>query len=232
MIRAAGTRLAVALTVRIGRRRNSATSATITGAAAAPISVPGPQTRATVNDAAADATLAMISVCGEMPLGRRWSPPPVWGSEDSSMSTYPASDNIDSAPAEFVIARTAEVSTPKPAECWSRRSSAPPRGEGEAKICPIGSERKTGELSHADQAPTPGCDHASVPGSGRCLPSNLLDDLAEDREAPLLGEPVHGVLDSGLHLEVDRVDVGAVLEPLRVVVDMDRVEYFGADLCR
>lgn len=71
IMRAVGTRLAVAVTVRIGRRRNSATSATITGAAAAPISVPGPQTRATVNDAAADATLATISVCGEIPLGRR-----------------------------------------------------------------------------------------------------------------------------------------------------------------
>jgi hypothetical protein len=71
MSRAVGTRLAVAVALRIGRRRVSATSATITGAAAAPINVPGPQTRATVKDAAADATLAMISVCGEMPLGRR-----------------------------------------------------------------------------------------------------------------------------------------------------------------
>ncbi len=97
MIRAFGTRLAVAATVRIGRRRNSATSATITGAAAAPISVPGPQTRATVNDAAADATLAMIRVCGEMPLSRRCSLAPVWGSEDSIISTYPAAPPLADA---------------------------------------------------------------------------------------------------------------------------------------
>ncbi len=71
MSRAVAVRLAVAVARRIGRRRDSATSATITGAAAAPMRVPGPQMRATVKDAAADATLAMISVCGEMPLGRR-----------------------------------------------------------------------------------------------------------------------------------------------------------------
>jgi hypothetical protein len=62
-----GTFLAVALTVCIGRRRVSETNATITGAAAAPTSVPGPQIRATTKDAAADARLATISVCGEMP---------------------------------------------------------------------------------------------------------------------------------------------------------------------
>jgi hypothetical protein len=61
-----GARLAVAATVRTGRRSDSDTSATMTGAAAAPSSVPGPQMRATANDAAADATLAMISVWGEM----------------------------------------------------------------------------------------------------------------------------------------------------------------------
>jgi hypothetical protein len=62
----------VAVAVRIGRRSVSETSATMTGAAAAPRSVPGPQMRATAKDAGTDATLAMIRVCGEMPL-RGWS---------------------------------------------------------------------------------------------------------------------------------------------------------------
>jgi hypothetical protein len=70
-LRTVGTRLAVAAAVRTGRRRVSETSATITGAAAAPRSVPEPQIRATAYDAAADAKLAMISVCSEMPL-RAW----------------------------------------------------------------------------------------------------------------------------------------------------------------
>jgi hypothetical protein len=63
-----GTFRAVAVAVRIGRRIVSETSATMTGAAAAPSRVPGPQIRATAKDAATDATLAMISVDGEMPL--------------------------------------------------------------------------------------------------------------------------------------------------------------------
>jgi hypothetical protein len=71
-----GTFLAVAVTVPIGRRKASETSAMITGAAAAPNSVPGPQIRATANDAAADARLATISVCSEIPLrGLRLSGP-------------------------------------------------------------------------------------------------------------------------------------------------------------
>lgn len=65
--------MAVALTACTGRRRNSETSATMTGAAAAPIRVPGPHRRAPANEAAADATLAMISACGEMPLRGRSS---------------------------------------------------------------------------------------------------------------------------------------------------------------
>jgi predicted pyridoxine 5'-phosphate oxidase superfamily flavin-nucleotide-binding protein len=68
--------VAVAVTVRIGRRRTSETRAMITGAAAAPNRVPGPQIRATANDAAADARLATISVCSEIPLrGLRLSGP-------------------------------------------------------------------------------------------------------------------------------------------------------------
>ena len=75
---------AVAVAVRIGRRSVSETSATMTGAAAAPSSVPGPQIRATANDAATDATLAMINVCGEMPLRGRLSLSPVVESEGST----------------------------------------------------------------------------------------------------------------------------------------------------
>jgi hypothetical protein len=67
----AGTFFAVAATVCTGRRRNSETSATTTGVAAALMSVPAPQIREAANDAAADATLAMINVCTEMPLPGR-----------------------------------------------------------------------------------------------------------------------------------------------------------------
>jgi hypothetical protein len=63
-----GVFLALALTVSIGRRRVSDTSAMITGAAAAPKIVPGPQMWATAYDAAADARLAMSRVCSEIPL--------------------------------------------------------------------------------------------------------------------------------------------------------------------
>jgi hypothetical protein len=61
-----GTFLAVSATVCTGRRRNSETSATITGVIAALMMVPAPQIREAANDAAADARLAMISVCSEM----------------------------------------------------------------------------------------------------------------------------------------------------------------------
>jgi hypothetical protein len=61
-----GTFFAVSATVRTGRRRNSDTRATITGVAAALTIVPPPQMREAANDAAADAMLAMISVCSEI----------------------------------------------------------------------------------------------------------------------------------------------------------------------
>ena len=56
--------------------------------------------------------------------------------------------------------------------------------------------------------------------------------LAEDREASLLGESIHRVLDRGLDLAVDRVDVRAIVDALWVGVDVNRVEQFGADLRR
>jgi hypothetical protein len=67
-----GTFFTVAATVCTGRRRNSDTSATITGVAAALITVPEPQIREAANDAAAEARLAMINVCSEMRLPGRW----------------------------------------------------------------------------------------------------------------------------------------------------------------
>jgi len=67
--------------------------------------------------------------------------------------------------------------------------------------------------------------------NGRCHPRRR-GNLAEDREAPLLGEAIHCVLDRGLHLEVDRVDVLAIVDPLWVLVDVNRVEQLGADLRR
>lgn len=72
-VRTVGTFLAVADTLCAGRFNSSDTSATITGVAAALSSVPGPQRRDTANDAVADATLAIASVCGEMPLPARYS---------------------------------------------------------------------------------------------------------------------------------------------------------------
>lgn len=72
-LRTVGAFLAVADTVCTGRLNSSDTSATITGVAAALSSVPGPQRRDTANEAVADATLAMASVWGEMPLGARYS---------------------------------------------------------------------------------------------------------------------------------------------------------------
>jgi hypothetical protein len=67
-LRTVGAFLAAADMVRAGGFSSSDTSATITGVAAALSSVPGPQRRETANDAVADATLAIASVCGEMPL--------------------------------------------------------------------------------------------------------------------------------------------------------------------
>ena len=68
VVGAAGRCFPEALTCCRGRRSTSETSATITGAAAAPSSVPGPQIRAIAKDAEADAALAMTSVCTEMPV--------------------------------------------------------------------------------------------------------------------------------------------------------------------
>ncbi len=82
----AGTFFAVVATVCTGRRRNSETSATTTGVAAALMSVPAPQIREAANDAAADATLAMIKVCNEMPLPGRSSLRSVLGTDDSTTS--------------------------------------------------------------------------------------------------------------------------------------------------
>jgi hypothetical protein len=66
---------------------------------------------------------------------------------------------------------------------------------------------------------------------GRALvPAFLASHLAEDREATLLGEAIHCVLDRGFHFEVDRVDVLAIIDPLWVVVEVNRVEQLGADL--
>ncbi len=68
-----GSRFAVVATVCTGRRSNSETSATTTGVTAALISVPVPQIREAPYAAAADAMLAMTSVCSETPLPRRLS---------------------------------------------------------------------------------------------------------------------------------------------------------------
>jgi len=81
-----GTFLAVSATVCTGRRKNSDTSATTTGVAAALTSVPAPQIRDAANDAAADATLAMISVCTEIRPPDRVSLRPALGSRDSTTS--------------------------------------------------------------------------------------------------------------------------------------------------
>jgi hypothetical protein len=81
---AVGPFFAVAATVRTGRRRSSATSATITGVTAALMSVPAPQIREAANDATADAMLAMISVCTETPLPGRLSLRCALGSEAST----------------------------------------------------------------------------------------------------------------------------------------------------
>jgi hypothetical protein len=67
------SRFAVVATVCTGRRSNSETSATTTGVTAALISVPVPQIREAPYAAAADAMLAMTSVCSETPLPRRLS---------------------------------------------------------------------------------------------------------------------------------------------------------------
>jgi hypothetical protein len=81
-----GAFLAVAATVRTGRRRNSETSATTTGVAAALMSVPLPQIREAANAAAADATLAMINVSNEMALPGRSSLRSALGTGDSTTS--------------------------------------------------------------------------------------------------------------------------------------------------
>src|SRR5450755_5185550 len=46
--------------------------------------------------------------------------------------------------------------------------------------------------------------------------------LAEDREAPFLGESVHCGLDRGFHFLVDRVDVVAIVDALWVLVEVNR----------
>jgi hypothetical protein len=81
-----GIFFAVEATVWTGRRRNSEISATTTGVAAALMSVPVPQIREAAYAAAADATLAMISVCNEMRLSRRLSLRSVVESGDATAS--------------------------------------------------------------------------------------------------------------------------------------------------
>jgi hypothetical protein len=81
-----GTCFAVVATDCTGSRRNSETSATTTGVAAALMSVPAPQIREAASDAAADARLAMINVCNEMPLLGRWSLRSALGTGDSTTS--------------------------------------------------------------------------------------------------------------------------------------------------
>jgi hypothetical protein len=68
-----GILFALVATVCTGRRSNSETSATTTGVIAALMSVPVPQIREAPYAAAADAMLAMISVCSETPLPPRVS---------------------------------------------------------------------------------------------------------------------------------------------------------------
>ena len=81
-----GSRFAVVATVCTGRRSSSETSATTTGVTAALISVPVPQIREAPYAAAADAMLAMISVCSETPLPRRFSLRSRPGSGDATTS--------------------------------------------------------------------------------------------------------------------------------------------------
>jgi hypothetical protein len=81
-----GILFAVVATVCTGRRSNSETSATTTGVIAALISVPVPQIREAPYAAAADAMLAMISVCSETPLPRRVSLRSGSGSGDATAS--------------------------------------------------------------------------------------------------------------------------------------------------
>ena len=81
-----GSRFAVVATVCTGRRRNSETSATTTGVTAALMSVPLPQIREAPYAAAADAMLAMMSVCSETPLPRRLSLRSVSGCGDATTS--------------------------------------------------------------------------------------------------------------------------------------------------
>jgi hypothetical protein len=61
-------------------------SATTTGVTAALMSVPVPQIREAPYAAAADATLAMTSVCSETPLPRRLSLRSVSGCGDATTS--------------------------------------------------------------------------------------------------------------------------------------------------
>ena len=65
-----GILFALVATVCTGRRSNSETIATATGVIAALMSVPVPQIRDAPYAAAAEAMLAMISVCSETPLLR------------------------------------------------------------------------------------------------------------------------------------------------------------------
>jgi hypothetical protein len=81
-----GIFFAVVATVCTGRRRNSETSATTTGVAAALMSVPVPQIREAPNAAAPDAKLAMTNVCSEMRPPPRLSLRSVLGSGDGTTS--------------------------------------------------------------------------------------------------------------------------------------------------
>ncbi len=84
-----GTSFAEVATFCTGRRSSSETSATITGVVAALTSVPEPQSREAANDAAAEAMLAMISVCSVRRLPARWLLRSALRSGDSTASAYP-----------------------------------------------------------------------------------------------------------------------------------------------
>jgi hypothetical protein len=70
-------------------------------------------------------------------------------------------------------------------------------------------------------APTP------PPAVTTCVRSRrlmLVSRLSEDREASLFSESIHPSLDRGFHFAIDGVDVIAIVDPLWVVVDVNRIE--------
>src|SRR3954464_6606684 len=80
--------------------------------------------------------------------------------------------------------------------------------------------------------PQPGCAHRTGVALGLSIGITATPGSAEDGQRPLLGQPVHAGLDGGLYPVVDRLHVGVVVGPVRVVVDLDRLEQLGADLGR